>query len=535
MYIKYTGSEVEQYNHKDHKDHINHKDHVNQMGSRDQQQSDRQGCLKQPRKEDEKWHGLPRCAVLLGNKGTKRTDYFCKEAEAAGLPVMIADWRDDIERMDFSNVPGTLPDIFGKERSYIVKIDPPLWDSFRLGEINILADSYKKQLEQLSRLEHIPESGMLHNKIEFFNHPRAIVQLLDKRECKAKLVQAGLPVTEELCTDACIGVQNAGKIHIDKSTDESIEEQITGELRADKHTDGQICADIQITEEIRAGVKISEEFRADACAGIQNAEKIHIDACAGIQNAEKIHIDKITDKQIIGELHADKYTDGHMRCRSTAEQYSRGITSAECLLEQMRRCRVYQVFIKPVNGSGAAGVSAFRWQPSTGRMRLYTCAFMQSGIGLVNTKRLRCFKEPKEVTALLDLVLQLDCVVERWYAKAEYQGYSYDLRAVMQEGSLDFLLARLSKGPITNLHLNNCPLETDRLGLSASVSEHIEQLCRKAMECFPGLRSAGIDILLEKGSGNPRIIEMNAQGDLIYQDIFHENKIYRHQVEIMQR
>lgn len=463
MYIKYTGSEVEQYNHKDHKDHINHKDHVNQMGSRDQQQSDRQGCLKQPRKEDEKWHGLPRCAVLLGNKGTKRTDYFCKEAEAAGLPVMIADWRDDIEHMDFSNVPGTLPDIFGKERSYIVKIDPPLWDSFRLGEINILADSYKKQLEQLSRLEHIPESGMLHNKIEFFNHPRAIAQLLDKRECKAKLVQAGLPVTEELCTDACIGVQNAGKIHIDKSTDESIEEQITGELRADKHT------------------------------------------------------------------------DGHMRCRSTAEQYSRGITSAECLLEQMRRCRVYQVFIKPVNGSGAAGVSAFRWQPSTGRMRLYTCAFMQSGIGLVNTKRLRCFKEPKEVTALLDLVLQLDCVVERWYAKAEYQGYSYDLRAVMQEGSLDFLLARLSKGPITNLHLNNCPLETDRLGLSASVSEHIEQLCRKAMECFPGLRSAGIDILLEKGSGNPRIIEMNAQGDLIYQDIFHENKIYRHQVEIMQR
>ena len=69
-------------------------------------------------------------------------------------------------------------------------------------------------------------------------------------------------------------------------------------------------------------------------------------------------------------------------------------------------------------------------------MRLYTCAFMQSGIGLVNTKRLRCFKEPKEVTALLDLVLQLDCVVERWYAKAEYQGYSYDLRAVVQDGRI---------------------------------------------------------------------------------------------------
>ena len=39
--------------------------------------------------------------------------------------------------------------------------------------------------------------------------------------------------------------------------------------------------------------------------------------------------------------------------------------------------------------------------------------------------------------------------------------------------------------------------------------------------------------MLEKGSMRPRIIEMNAQGDLIYQDIFHENRIYARQVEMM--
>jgi len=59
---------------------------------------------------------------------------------------------------------------------------------------------------------------------------------------------------------------------------------------------------------------------------------------------------------------------------------------------------------------------------------------------------------------LLNRILSLCCIVERWYAKEEYQGYSYDLRAVVQEGDIDFLLARLSKGPITNLHLNNRPL-----------------------------------------------------------------------------
>ena len=48
-----------------------------------------------------------------------------------------------------------------------------------------------------------------------------------------------------------------------------------------------------------------------------------------------------------------------------------------------------------------------------------------------------------------------------------------------------------------------------------------------------GLRSAGIDLLLDRGSLTPRVIEMNAQGDLIYQDIYQENKIYRHQAEII--
>ena len=42
-----------------------------------------------------------------------------------------------------------------------------------------------------------------------------------------------------------------------------------------------------------------------------------------------------------------------------------------------------------------------------------------------------------------------------------------------------------------------------------------------------------MDILLEKGSLRPRVIEMNGQGDLIYQDIYDKNKIYRHQAEMM--
>ena len=55
------------------------------------------------------------------------------------------------------------------------------------------------------------------------------------------------------------------------------------------------------------------------------------------------------------------------------------------------------------------------------------------------------------------------------------------------------------------------------------------------MVCFPGLTCAGIDLLPERGSLALRIIEMNAQGDLIYQDMYQENRIYRHQAAMMKR
>lgn len=209
------------------------------------------------------------------------------------------------------------------------------------------------------------------------------------------------------------------------------------------------------------------------------------------------------------------------------------ICNLEMLLEQMRQEKLCQIFIKPVNGSGALGVSAFRMQKRTGKMQLYTCAALTESKTLVNTKRLMCLSDRAQIENVLDILLKMDTLIERWHPKPIYQGYSYDLRAVVQDGRIDMLLARLSKGPITNLQLNNRPLAIEELGLPKRVSEEISYLCQRAMGCFSGLRSAGIDLLLDRGSLTPRVIEMNAQGDLIYQDIYQENKIYRHQAEII--
>ena len=215
----------------------------------------------------------------------------------------------------------------------------------------------------------------------------------------------------------------------------------------------------------------------------------------------------------------------------TALLHTERMRSADALFEAMREKRIGQVFIKPVYGSGAAGVSALRWQQASGRMALYTCACRTAEQGLVNTGRLRCFRDPADVVAMLEELLQVDCIIERWYAKAEHNGYSYDLRVVLQDGQADYILARLSRGPITNLQLNNHPEDAVKLGLSEDLWENIIRMCRAAADRFPGLTGAGIDVLLEKGSLRPRILEMNAQGDLIYQDIFRENRIYRRQAE----
>ena len=62
------------------------------------------------------------------------------------------------------------------------------------------------------------------------------------------------------------------------------------------------------------------------------------------------------------------------------------------------------------------------------------------------------------------------------------------------------------------------------------IQKEIEKLCEEAMALFPRVNVAGLDVMLDKKSGKPRIIEINGQGDLLYQDIYNENRIYRKQI-----
>lgn len=214
------------------------------------------------------------------------------------------------------------------------------------------------------------------------------------------------------------------------------------------------------------------------------------------------------------------------------ELLSDKIKTLEQLHEIMDKRRVFAVFVKPVYASGAAGVAAYRRLPGKNREILYTSCYLQGG-KLINTKKLYRLERREEIQPFLKAVLSLGVIVERWHPKASFQEKSYDLRVVWQFGRMEYILARQSGGPVTNLHLNNAPLALEWLGLSAQTMDAIEDVCRRAMEVFPYLTMAGIDVLLEKGTMKPYIIEINGQGDLIYQDIYQENRIYKRQVEMM--
>lgn len=205
------------------------------------------------------------------------------------------------------------------------------------------------------------------------------------------------------------------------------------------------------------------------------------------------------------------------------------IRSYDELLNRMVERKVYNVFIKPEYGSGAAGVAAYRYNKKYGKNVIYTSIDYNNG-KLVNTKRIFRYEDKLIIKDMLNKILSEDALVERWEPKAGYLDFTYDIRVVVQFGRVDFMVGRLSRSPITNLHLNNNAIDIVRLGLTKDTICQIEEICIKAVSLFEGLNVAGVDVLLTKGDLSPMIIEMNAQGDLIYQDIYNKNVIYTNQV-----
>lgn len=211
----------------------------------------------------------------------------------------------------------------------------------------------------------------------------------------------------------------------------------------------------------------------------------------------------------------------------TTPMVGAGVATFEELQESMAHCP-RGVFLKPRYGSGAEGIMAIRYNPGQKQWVAYT-TLSRVGGDVHNTKRIHRLTDVKEIAALAGVVLQTGAVVEEWIAKDTFEGENYDLRVVCREGEVDYVVVRRSSGAITNLHLNNKAGSFDALMLPPTVRDEIFALSVAATRTL-GLSYAGVDVLLEKGSRRPYVIEVNGQGDHIYQDMFDRNLIYTRQI-----
>ncbi|MDH6307044.1 glutathione synthase/RimK-type ligase-like ATP-grasp enzyme [Parabacteroides sp. PF5-5] len=191
------------------------------------------------------------------------------------------------------------------------------------------------------------------------------------------------------------------------------------------------------------------------------------------------------------------------------------------------------LFIKPRYGSGAGGIMALKQHPKTGELAVYT-TLLQSGEDFLNTKQIHHLKCKEKIARYADMVLGAGVIVEEWLPKDEYKGEKYDLRVVCQFGKVEHIVVRYSKAPITNLHLNNKAGNFEELATNKTFYNEVEALCLEALK-RSGLHYAGIDVLIERDSQKPYIIEINGQGDHIYQDMYKENNIYKEQLLTIHR
>lgn len=190
-------------------------------------------------------------------------------------------------------------------------------------------------------------------------------------------------------------------------------------------------------------------------------------------------------------------------------------------------------FLKPRYGSGAGGIMAIRYQPNRNKWVVYTTLRQVDGV-IHNTKRINRLSVEKEIIPLAEAVIQTEAILEEWIPKAQLQGENYDLRVVCRESEIDYIVVRCSKGSITNLHLNNKAHWWNELSLSEEVRQQIYFQCQEAVQSLD-LRYAGVDVLIERGTDIPYIIEVNGQGDHVYQDMFAHNSIYTQQIKNIKR
>ncbi|WP_067171685.1 STM4014 family protein [Microtetraspora niveoalba] len=191
------------------------------------------------------------------------------------------------------------------------------------------------------------------------------------------------------------------------------------------------------------------------------------------------------------------------------------VTSYDDLREEMARRGWARVFVKPAHGSSASGVLALQAYGS--RIKAVTSAALGPGPSLHNSLRIRTYETEDEIATIVGALAADGLHVERWFPKASIAGRAFDLRVVCVAGTPSHVVARVGRGPMTNLHLGGARGELDdvRKRLGAATWERALDVCARAAARFPRSLAAGVDLMIGSDLRSLAVAEVNAFGDLL--------------------
>jgi hypothetical protein len=209
------------------------------------------------------------------------------------------------------------------------------------------------------------------------------------------------------------------------------------------------------------------------------------------------------------------------------------------LRERMATARCPRVFVKLAHGSSASGVVAYQSQGDRHQAATTTEAVRVEGeLRLYNSRRVRVLTDLAEIAEVIDALCRHHVHVERWLPKAGLDGQCFDLRVLSISGQPQHGIARLSRSPMTNLHLLNgrAALARVQARMRPEAWEAVLDTCRRTAAAFPRSLQAGIDLLIGPDYRQHAVGEVNAFGDLLPGVLHAGRDTYSAQIEaVLQR
>lgn len=212
------------------------------------------------------------------------------------------------------------------------------------------------------------------------------------------------------------------------------------------------------------------------------------------------------------------------------------VSSFDELTSEMALHNRQRVFVKLAHGSSASGVVAYE---TNGEQHKATAAVemieRDGQVELYNTRKIRVYRDYGSIRNLINALCVHGVHVEAWIPKARMGDKTFDLRVVVIGGEATHVVARLSRHPMTNLHLLN-----ERQGRDAVIAcmgeanfQQAVALCERAMRLFPESLYAGVDLLVGMGYRQHVVLELNAFGDLLHHTLFRGLNTYATQIQRM--